>query len=241
MKKLSLLVALALLITVGGVYATWDYANKQIAVNPVTMPGSIQMATVTNALAKGTLVVNHDHFTVWVDDRTNNYIPDLSYGTKEVDGVVVDKTEDDVYIALTFTPAEKGADQSVYEDAIALNYWFTVSEGMEQYNGRDIFTVNATAANKASVPAGTATSEDTPYWVKGADGSFTAKLPVSMILGISHDGNGDPISYAVEPAVVLNNDFKLSEMGMYNAFNEALDSGYLILHVEENVALNPTT
>lgn len=65
MKKLSILIALCLLVTVGGVYATWSYAGQEVA--PVENTNTeIQIADVSNT-NKGTITVTNN-VSLTIDD-----------------------------------------------------------------------------------------------------------------------------------------------------------------------------
>lgn len=68
MKKMSFILALALLVTVGGVYASWNYSRGTLATTDITFNG--RMADIVSGTAKGTIQVveNSNTLTFKVDD-----------------------------------------------------------------------------------------------------------------------------------------------------------------------------
>lgn len=76
MKKLSLLVALCLLITVGGVYATWNYAQNEVITDGKGFIESIHLTEMTTPSSMGSLTVDTSGATVVVDDG-GHYKPEM--------------------------------------------------------------------------------------------------------------------------------------------------------------------
>ena len=66
MKKLSILIALCLLVTVGGVYATWVYAGETV-VNVTDTNTTIQIAAEDH-VEKGTIAVTSNTIKITIDD-----------------------------------------------------------------------------------------------------------------------------------------------------------------------------
>ena len=212
MKKLSLLVALALLITVGGVYATWDYAEKASEAKSMDMPGAIQMTDYTNASAKGIIEVDVTHCLVSIHDANNDHEPEI-----------VAEAED--YITIQFTPDAK-ASQDIFDDAISLNYWFTLSADKKyDYDGNgaaseDIFTIKTNESNKGLISAGS--------WTRnGSEGNvtFTFTIPASEIFGTTADAD-----------IQFNDNVTLDTIAEYQAFDAAVNNGFFVLHLAEPTA-----
>ena len=86
--KLALLALLSTVVTVGGVYATWTFAEGNTSAANTTT--AVQMTGVNASTSKGTLSVMASSYKAFIDDSDNNHLPDL-------------KTEGDVII--TFTPS----------------------------------------------------------------------------------------------------------------------------------------
>ena len=125
MKRLSLLLALALLVTVGGVYATWNYAQGTAAFRDKYL--TAHLTDKVTDTAKGTIDVNIDGLTLTIDDANNDHRGELIMAGE---------------IVITFTPAE-GADTNVDTDGIALQYQLGTTADYN-YQGNPIFTVNTT-------------------------------------------------------------------------------------------------
>lgn len=103
MKKIGLWMAALTAVTVGGVYATWTFAENKAAGASTT--ANVAMTGVNSATEKGTLsvmVMGANGFTVAVDDSDNNHLPEIKKS-----GVVT----------VTFTPAAT-ASQDVKDHGI---------------------------------------------------------------------------------------------------------------------------
>lgn len=123
MKKISVLIIMALIVTIGGVYATWNYAQSAASADPVQ-----SVVTLTDKVVdtpKGTIEVDASGLIFEIDDTNGDYVAELV-----VDGE----------IEITFTPAD-GADENVAQHGIALQYVLSVTENWK-YEGTQIFTVD---------------------------------------------------------------------------------------------------
>ena len=89
MKKLSLLIALCMLISIGGVYATWVYSEKS-DVADITGAKAITMTEATFSGTYGTYAVDTSKLTMQVDPKE---------GTTHVTSLVI--TGD---LVITFKP-----------------------------------------------------------------------------------------------------------------------------------------
>lgn len=148
MKKISLLIALCLILTIGGVYAAWNYAQGNVtnAIDSMDV-GTGKNIYITEAVvgnAKGTINVDANAATIVIDNADNNHVAEVDYSGD---------------IVITFTP-NAGADPDVISDGIKLQYTLVCSSGWE-YNGKAIFasssapiTLNGGAATKSvTIPA----------------------------------------------------------------------------------------
>lgn len=149
MKKLSTIIALALVITIGGVFAAWHYSIG--AVDSLTIKPGLQMTSVETStdVAKGKIEqVTAHNFTFRVDDTYDYLVNDGNDSTNP--------TEDDKYLAMLtgsgqwqvkFTPNENtGAE---IQDGIPLIATVTVT-GDAQYGGKVLLT-EKTGANVISL------------------------------------------------------------------------------------------
>ena len=126
MKKLSLLVVLILLVTVGGVYATWNYAQGDVtSTQGFVLP---KMDTVVTTGSKGSITVDTSGMTIKVDDL------DTDSAIHKPVLVIEGK------ITVTFTPAV-GADEAVATSGIPMKAVITCTDNW-QYNSTQIITVD---------------------------------------------------------------------------------------------------
>lgn len=103
MKKIGLWMAALTAVTVGGVYATWTFAENKATGASTTV--NVAMTGVNSETEKGTLsvmVMGTNGFTLAVDDSDNNHKPEIKKS-----GVVT----------VTFTPAAT-ASQDVKDNGI---------------------------------------------------------------------------------------------------------------------------
>ena len=124
MKKLTVIIALMLVVTIGGVYATWNYAQGSVAKVDKYLDGSTKITDKVVTTAKGTISVDTSAVEIIIDDANNDHVAELS-----VTGDIV----------ITFTPNE-GADANVATNGIVLQYQMS-NTGLT-YLGNPIFTYN---------------------------------------------------------------------------------------------------
>ncbi len=119
MKKMSFILALALLVTVGGVYASWNYSRGTLATTDITFNG--RMADIVSGTAKGTIQVvsNSNTLTFKVDD------------VDAADYVAVLVPTGQVQIQFK---AAVGADNAVVTEGIKLQATVTVAGTKTPYN-----------------------------------------------------------------------------------------------------------
>ena len=187
MKKMSLIISLALIVTIGGVYAAWVYpgTDASVATADKTLTGN--MATVEWADSKGAIHVDSakDTLSFHIDDA----------------GAYVPKVETFGNLEFYFDPAD-GVSTDIVDNGIDMIIEVTVEGGQQAYQGIQIFT--AKAENTIKILKG-----DTE---KQADGTFRASISCAQIfecLTFLPDSNG----VSTPNAVVLdtyqkNKDFE---------------------------------
>ena len=164
MKKLSTLIALALIVTIGGVYAAWSYAQGTTASSEITR--EINMAQVNTDSNKGTISVTPSNFAFLVDDiEAVDYVAALT-GTGE--------------LAIIFTPAT-GSDATLVSSGISMVATITVAKtaAATTYSG-----IDSTGASQTVVPLVAKTEGNANVITitgNGVDG--TTKITASQILG----------------------------------------------------------
>ena len=112
MKKLSLLIAMILCATIGGVYAAWTYAlTDDIADAFEEIKISVADAELTGS--NGTYKIT-SNFKLVIDQRDDDHYAELLF---------VPTGEEEVKLTLTFTPASF-APEAVKADAVPTEFYF---------------------------------------------------------------------------------------------------------------------
>ena len=124
MKKISILIVLAMVLTIGGVYATWNYAQGNV--DSVELSPVVTLTDKVVDTAKGTIAVDMSGLTIAIDDTNNDYDAELV-----MNGA----------INVTFT-ADNLAPAEVKANGIKLQYTLTVTTPWE-FGGVQVFTVEA--------------------------------------------------------------------------------------------------
>ena len=142
MKKLSLLILLALCVTIGGVYASWVYAEVATATKTNTETSLKVTDPITNT-ARGVLDI-HNTLSLAIDDNSGNYKPEWDDAIDSTNGGNV---------VINFTP-NKGLDAG--EDGeIVLKVTFAITSGNtyvdHEGTTQNIFTYDEVSGEDASV------------------------------------------------------------------------------------------
>lgn len=141
MKKLSVLVALMLIITVGGVYATWNYARATNPITPGTASIGVKLETITyDDVAEGVITAaKSPDFAITIDQADSEFTAGLV-----TNGV----------INVTYTPYDNTVRQEI---PMQFEVNGTLPGGIEinsnpipLNNGRATSSVTITAANIAA-------------------------------------------------------------------------------------------
>lgn len=138
MKRLGLIIVMALVLTIGGVYATFNYAQNDVLSATQTMDKTL--AGADTETAKGTIAINTESFMLKIDDTSKS----LKIGLTTQGNVKV-----------TFTPAA-GADTDVKENGVDLKLEIAFSNNT--YNGTDIFKTTTAYGTGISLGKGTKNS-----------------------------------------------------------------------------------
>ena len=184
MRRISVLILTAMLLTISGVYATWNYAQGNTEVRTrYTTPALTDKVVGT---AKGTITVDHESFKVSIDDANNDHIAEAVYEGS---------------IKITFTPSQ-GADTTVVKNGIPIVYSFSVTNPWT-YGEQQIFTVTSTGAQETQLAM-------TPVYDEQDDekiSHFEATIPAETIKTYLVLGNFSlPTSQEYEDfKAVLNN------------------------------------
>lgn len=159
-KKLSLIIAVMLVTTIGGVYATWTYTQTvDVADEAVNM--AMNLTDVAYAGSYGTYHVDQSNLHLTIDPK-----PGTTHTTAlQISGEIV----------ITFTPAthapvdvkENGV-PSTYTFSLSNNNWTFDDDAEDDVAARAIVTLNHTEAH-------------TIMWTPAENGTFTATLDAAEI------------------------------------------------------------
>lgn len=206
MKRLSVLVALLLCVTIGGVYATWTYAGTNDIADAYA-EAKVTIADVELTGANGTYKIE-SNLVLTVDQKNNDHEAELVFSAN--DG-------GEIYLKVTFTPA-LNAPQNIKDNAVPSELYFTTSvpmqykmdaEGNYSESGTptEIFTFSNPSDGVFS-PNFTWTPED--------NGTFTYTL------------NADQL----KAMITLSQNFVLDVKSEYDAFHAAL-AGNIVARVTD--------
>jgi len=207
MKKLTILVALILCVTIGGVYATWTYAGAEVTSSHKHM--SVNIASLGNATPLGEIVNVLNSMDVLLDDG-GNYVVKAVFSGK---------------MGFVFMPGP-GAPQTVRDYGIALE--FDVSqETPYQYNGSDIFSI--VKSEKTSF-----LDNGTKITVDNAE-DLCPGVNLASYNGANYIGGFyvEVTATDIDTYVDINGTIHLDELAEYNAMKNSLTSGTLGVTVYE--------
>ena len=133
MRKLSLLVAIILCVTVGGVYATWNYAENAATSQTKYFDASTVITDKVESLSKGTIKVDTSNLKITIDDTNDDFYAEL-----KIEGSV----------SVQFTPSA-GASYDVANNGIKMQYVLGTTDNYKYLNN-DIFVVDSTPQKKTT-------------------------------------------------------------------------------------------
>ncbi len=206
MKKLSLLLALMLLVTVGGVYATWSYAGTQ----DIADAYAEAKVTITDAVltgANGTYAIT-SNLVLSIDQKNANHEAELLFASNDGNPIT---------LTVTFTPNDS-APQDIKNNAVPSELYFGTTTDMKySMDANGNYSANGTATDilKFANVANTIL-EPNVTWEKQADGSFTYTMDEA----------------ALRDQIQLNYNFVLDTKSEHDAFRAAL-AGNVIARVTD--------
>ena len=162
MKKLGLIILMALVLTVGGVYATFNYAQGEVVSKNTTLNKSL--ATAKTETAKGEIAIDVEGFLLKIDDTGTN----LKTGLDAQGSVTI-----------TFTPAT-GADGSVVADGVNLKLEISFTNNTYRLNGVD-YEVFKTTTPDYNATTGVVLGKGT----KNESGKFEYTVDLGKYLTVS--------------------------------------------------------
>lgn len=208
MKKLSVLIALMLCITISGVYATWSYAGT----NDIADAFAEAKVTLVDAEltgANGTYKIE-SNLVLTVDQANDDHEAELVFSSNN---------SEDIYLTVTFTPATN-APQAIKDSAVPSELYFTTTTTMEyKMDAQGNYDANGTAK-----PIFTFTNPSdgklspNVTWNEEANGSFTYTL------------NKDQL----EDMITLSQTFILDLKSEHDAFRDALN-GNIVARITDGI------
>lgn len=160
MKKLSLLIALCMLISIGGVYATWTYVrNSDVADESVNM--AMNLTEVAYSGSNGAFKVDTSTLKLSIDPKS---------GTTHTTSLVIEGEVKIVFTPATFAPAEvkENAVRSTFEFKLSNNNW-TFDDG-HGAGVKEIVTLAHQEQGKHEIE-----------WIKQSDGTFVYVLDATTL------------------------------------------------------------
>ncbi len=143
MRKLTAIIALMLVVTIGGVYAAWNYAQGAVSKIDAYLDGVTKITEKVVTTAKGNISVNSENLSITIDDANNDHVAEL-----KVEG----------YITVTFTPNE-GADEVVDQNGIKMKYQLSNTgliyneDAIFAYSSAEVVMNNGNAAKSVTIQA----------------------------------------------------------------------------------------
>ncbi len=205
LRSLSMIITLALILTVGGVYAVWTYIqNDNIAdISPDIL---IDMGDVTFSGSSGIYSIDTSALSILVEPtQIGNQ---THYTSLVATGVLVIK----------FTP-NADATQYVKDNGVATSFDFALSNAATwTYAGQQIFTINTSAAKASGDIALANDAVATEKWTKQADGTLTYTITAEEILQVFQIAK-----------------FQLDTKAKYDAFSDVLSDGNFRIHITDGV------
>lgn len=122
MKKLTALIMAALILTIGGVYATWQYAQGSIQSKVAYINGQQLNMEVNKDATAGNFTVNTNGVSILVDDNNNDYVAELEFngaivinftpatGSSHTEGAIMEYQVSITDTSVTYPTATQGGD-----------------------------------------------------------------------------------------------------------------------------------
>ncbi len=233
MKKISILIALALIVTIGGVYATWNY-QEQNAVNTDVQYFTANMdAYISQGNEKGNIRLLKNDMKITINDDYNG---NTQVGENEA-GDYIPELEVTGYMIFVFAPFNKAA-ADVIANGVNLEFMLELSNAMT-YNGKNIFNVDGSH----TIIYSTDTLDQTNKLIKVDKNDNLERLNTTYGLSLTESDDGKFLAI-INPAdisekISFTEDFHLTTLAAYHEFEEALGKGNFKITIGEHSALDP--
>lgn len=241
MKKLSVLAALALCVTVGGVYAAWNYAEQ--GVSTVYAVGTVGITGVEGKTSKGTLKAVGNNLAIKVDD--------VPIDDEETQTNVLHQTaltyNTEGYFTVTFT-ADANATADIKKDGIPLVWYVglanTSNESVSYADAKFTYDKNGDGdyadVGDVDAPIYTSINSD-PVLITDANLVWPDESKQNK--GVTNPNGTVTFTYKIEIEDVMGkvelNQIILETEAMHNAYSKQINSYVLHFHVGEKTAQTP--
>ena len=206
MKKLSVLIALMLCVTISGVYAAWSYAGTNDIADVLT-EAKVTIADVELQGANGVYTVS-SNLVLTVDQANDAHEAKLVFGSNN---------SEEIYLKVTFTPASN-APKDIKDNAVPTEIYYDVTTPMKykmdaegnysaEGTAKDIFEFSNTSDGVLN---------NTITWQKESNGTFTYTMDVDDL----------------QEAIQLSQTFVLDLKSEHDAFRDAL-AGNIVVRVTD--------
>lgn len=206
MKKLSVLIALMLCVTITGVYATWSYAGTNDIADAFT-EAKVTIADVELQGANGTYTIK-SNLVLTVDQANEDHEAKLVFEAND---------SQPIFLKVTFTPAAN-APQTIKDNAVPTEIYYGVSTPMKYtMDAEGNYSETGTAVDifTFSNPSNDVL-DNIITWKHEADGSFSYTMDQA----------------ALEDAIQLSQTFVLDTKAEHDAFRVAL-AGNIVVRVTD--------
>ena len=203
MRKLSLLIALCTLLTVGGVYATWTYTNESVPSDQQEY--SLNLSGIETTGNYGTFTFSTDNVNFTIDPKE---------GTTHTTALDITGT-----ITITFTP-NAYAPQKIKDYGPNAEFFFSLSNDnwtYVEYEGAEAKKiVNLVKdSDDATHPIYPSNSTEESKWTKNGD-VFTYTIETDVL----------------EEHIVLT-EFLLDTVSDYYNYKTALSNGQVLVNIQD--------
>ena len=214
-KSLSLLVMLALCLTIGGVYATWTYAGT----NDIADAYAEAKVTITDAELTGANGTYHieSNLVLYVDQANDAHESELKFESNNAQPI---------YLKVTFKPATN-APQTIKENAVPSELYFGTTVPMQyKMDAEGNYSETGTAVDifKFTNPGNNKLDNEFD-WHKEDDGTFTYTLDEA----------------ALRAQISLSQVFTLDTKAEHDAFRVALGGNIVARVTDGTVNQDGTT
>lgn len=212
MKKLSMLIALILIATIGGVYATWTYVTDS-QVHSMSTKGVVLTDLSTTQPTVGSYTIN-SNLNQGIIDQNKDTLPDEDYH-KAILTYELKEGASTPSLSVKYTPAV-GVSNDIAENGLITYVWFGAPGMTYDCDGDgdqdDIFLVPYGEANYITIhPIGTEITPDARNFVWTKSGN-------DFVCNIIGEG----LVHTDFSAVFTLNDVVLDTEAKYNAYKNSI-------------------